>query len=175
MHSKTLENEETVEKVEYKSSETDAAVRLSSVLLMDDQQRILLVLNKYSHQWTLPESEIRFGESSVKSAKRFMRDDFGVEATIQGCLYVDYSIDRHEGLDQMRTTFFAVLKSPPTDMIDCISPEIGEFCFTSLDELDNFPCELGLYRMMTIMAQQQQFLPMPKEHEDEPRSLHESL
>ena len=129
MHSKTLENEETVEKVEYKSSEGDAAVRLSSVLLMDDQQRILLVLNKYSHQWTLPESEIRCGESSLHSVKRFLQDDFGVEASIQGCLYVDYSIDRHEGLDQMRTTYFAVLKSPPTDMIDCVSPEIGEILF----------------------------------------------
>ena len=48
-------------------------------------------------------------------------------------------------------------------MIDCVSPEIGEFCFTTGDKLDNFPCELGLYRMMTVMAQQQQFLPMPPE------------
>ena len=127
MHSKTLENEETVEKVEYKSSEGDAAVRLSSVLLMDDQQRILLVLNKYSHQWTLPESEIRCGENSLHSVKRFLQDDFGVEASIQGCLYVDYSIDRHEGLDQMRTTYFAVLKSPPTDMIDCVSRKLENF------------------------------------------------
>ena len=174
MRSKTLENEETVEKVEFKNSETDAAVRLSSVLLMDDQQRILLVLNRYSHQWTLPESEIRCGESSVKSVMRFLRDDFGVDASIQGCLYVDYAIDRHEGLDQMRTTFFAILKTPPSDMIDCISQEIGEFCFTSLEDLDNFPCELGLYRMMTVMAQQQQFLPMPSDHEGELQTLSKS-
>ena len=174
MRSKTLENEETVEKVELKNSEIDAAVRLSSVLLMDDQQRILLVLNRYSHQWTLPESEIRCGESSVKSVTRFLRDDFGVDASIQGCLYVDYSIDRHEGLDQMRTTFFAILKTPPADLIDCISQEIGEFCFTSLEDLDNFPCELGLYRMMTVMAQQQQFLPMPSDHEGELQTLSKS-
>ena len=175
MHSSILENEKMVEKVEYKTSEADAAVRLSSVLLMDDQQRILLVLNKYSHQWTLPESEMRCGESSLKSVKRFLQDDYGIEASIQGCLYVDYSIDRHEGLDQMRTTFFAVLKSPPSDMIDCISPEVGEFCFSTVDKLDHFPCELGLYRMMTVMAQQQQFLPMPPELEDEMKSLHDSL
>ena len=175
MHSNTLENEETVEKVEYKNSEADAAVRLSSVLLMDDQQRILLVLNKYSHQWTLPESEIRCGESSVQSVKRFLEDDFGVEASVQGCLYVDYSIDRHEGLDQMRTTFFAILSTPPADMIDCISPEIGEFCFVAVEKLDSFPCELGLYRMMMVMARQQQFLPMPTEREGEIQSLHHSL
>ncbi len=167
MHSKTLEIEEAVEKVEYKKSESDAAVRLSSVFLMDDQQRILLVLNRYSHQWTLPEAEIRCGESTVQAVKRFMKDDFGVEAYIHGCLYVDYSIDRHEGLDQMRTTFFATLKSPPADLIDCISLEVGEFCLTSLEDLDKFPCELGLYRMMMVMARQQQFLPMPPEHESE--------
>ena len=171
MHSKTLKIEKAVEKVEYKKSDADAAVRLSSVLLMDDQQRILLALNRYSHQWTLPEAEIRCGESPVQSVRRFLRDDYGVEAYIQGCLYVDYSIDRHEGLDQMRTTFSAILKTPPADLIDCVSVEVGEFCFTSLEDLDNFPCELGLYRMMMIMAQQQQFLPMPLELESEIRPI----
>ena len=167
LHSKMIKGEDSLEEVEYNESQSDVTVRLGSVLLMDDQQRVLLVLSRYGHQWKLPETEIRCGESPLQSVRRFLFDDFGVRVNVKGCLNVDYSINRNDGLDKMRTTFFATLASPPADLISCISPEVGEYRFVTPEELDSFPSELGLYRMMTVMARQQQFLPLEPEDEQE--------
>lgn len=167
LHSKMIKREDSLEEVECSESQPDATVRLGSVLLMDDQQRILLVLSRYEHEWKLPETEIRCGESPLQAVRRFLFDDFGVRVNVKGCLNVDYSINRNEGFDRMRTTFFATLTSPPADLISCISPEIGEYRLVTTEELDSFPSELGLYRMMTVMAQLQQFLPLEPEDEKE--------
>lgn len=167
MCSENFEIEEVIEQLEYKEPRSDVTVCLSSVLLMDDQQRILLVLSRYGHQWKLPETEIRFGENAVRAVRRFLLEEFGVRVGIHGCLNVDYSINRHEGFDQMRTTFYVTLITPPSDLVKCASPEVGEFRFVCPEELNNFPSELGLYRMMAAMARQQQFLPLKPEEESE--------
>ena len=119
----------------------NSLVPAASVVVVDDQDRILLHRRTDNDQWALPGGVMEIGESIADCARREAREETGLEVELLGIVGI-YSDPGHvfaydDG--EVRQEFSICFHGRPTGGSLAVSPESHEVRFFSPQDVADLP------------------------------------
>jgi 8-oxo-dGTP pyrophosphatase MutT (NUDIX family) len=129
----------------------NSLVPAASVIVVDDQGRILLHRRRDNGKWALPGGRMEIGESIADCARREVREETGLEVEIDSIvgLYTDpghvFAYDDGEVRQEFSICFLA---HPVADKIKT-SDESHEVRYVDADELGQLPMEAAIRRRVS--------------------------
>jgi ADP-ribose pyrophosphatase YjhB (NUDIX family) len=107
----------------------------ASALFLDSQNNLLLVKPTYRPFWLLPGGVIEENESPHKACLREVREELGLDISIEKLLCIDYRSADNLRSEVLEFIFFGGILSP-NDIQHIMLPlaELSEYRFVSLEE-----------------------------------------
>ena len=102
----------------------------AGVLLLNKENKILLVSPTYKDRWEIPGGLIEENESLKAAAEREIKEELGLELNISELLCVDYVADYQGKGDNLQFIFYGgVLSAEQINSIKLPATELSEFRF----------------------------------------------
>jgi ADP-ribose pyrophosphatase YjhB (NUDIX family) len=111
--------------VEYSEMEAYRSGWVATGLVLDDDDRLLLAYDDDDGQWLAPGGTLQPGESLAEGLRREVREETGVEATMEQPLGICDVVTRNEDADGGEAVSFTVVFAAATAETTAVGEELG--------------------------------------------------
>ena len=107
----------------------------AGALIFDENGRFLLVNPTYKRPWEVPGGIVEANESPAQACVREIREELGLDVTLERLLLIDYLSDSPEKMEALMFIFQGPTLTPSEiEEIQLQASELSEYRFCAIDE-----------------------------------------